>query len=151
MPYSEVSKASLVSRLPRLSGALLSEHCAVKDHHLVPLSSESLTLKSYPPRLVRPVSNVSVCFVKAESHRSTEEEVEGGRGLLFYANTGCFQGVWIGRGWEGSGHWWGLMRERHQDIHVVDGEKAGVAVQHPLVPVVIYLVGQSDDVAFLEA
>lgn len=44
-----------------------------------------------------------------------------------------------------------LVGQRHQDIHVVDGEKAGVAVQHPLVPVVIYLVGQSDDVAFLEA
>lgn len=44
-----------------------------------------------------------------------------------------------------------LMRQWHQDIHVVDGEEAGVAVQHPLIPVFIDLVGQGDDIAFLEA
>lgn len=43
------------------------------------------------------------------------------------------------------------MGQRHQDVHVVDGEEAGVAVQHPLVPVVVYLVGQRDDIALLEA
>lgn len=43
------------------------------------------------------------------------------------------------------------MRQWHQDIHIVDGEEAGVAVQHSLVPVVIDLIGQGDDVAFLEA
>lgn len=44
-----------------------------------------------------------------------------------------------------------LVGQRHQRIHVVDGEKAGVSVQHPLEPVVIDLVGQGDDVALLEA
>lgn len=44
-----------------------------------------------------------------------------------------------------------LVGQRHQDIHVVDGEEAGVAVQHPFVPVVIDLVGQGDDIAFLKA
>lgn len=44
-----------------------------------------------------------------------------------------------------------LVGQRHQDVHVVDGEEARVAVQHPLVPVVIDLVGQRDDIALLEA
>lgn len=44
-----------------------------------------------------------------------------------------------------------LVGQRHQDIHVVDGEEARVAVQHPLVPVLVDLIGQRDDVAFLEA
>lgn len=44
-----------------------------------------------------------------------------------------------------------LVGQRHQRIHVVDGEKAGVSVQHPLEPVVVDLVGQGDDVALLEA
>lgn len=44
-----------------------------------------------------------------------------------------------------------LVRQWHQDVHIVDGEEARVAVQHPLVPVVIDLVGQGDDIAFLEA
>lgn len=44
-----------------------------------------------------------------------------------------------------------LVGKRHQDIHVIDGEEAGVAVQHPLIPVFIDLIGQGDDVAFLEA
>lgn len=44
-----------------------------------------------------------------------------------------------------------LVGQWHQDIHIVDGEEAGVAVQHPLVPVVIDLIGQGDDIAFLEA
>lgn len=44
-----------------------------------------------------------------------------------------------------------LMRERHQDIHVVDGEEARLAVDHALVPVVVDLVGQGDDVALFEA
>lgn len=43
------------------------------------------------------------------------------------------------------------MGQRHQDVHVVDGEEARVAVQHPLVPVVIDLVGQRDDIALFEA
>lgn len=43
------------------------------------------------------------------------------------------------------------MRQWHQDIHVVDGEEARVAMQHALVPVFIDLIGQGDDVTFLEA
>lgn len=43
------------------------------------------------------------------------------------------------------------MRERHQDIYVVDGEEAWLAVDHALVPVVVDLVGQGDDVALFEA
>lgn len=44
-------------------------------------------------------------FVKAESHRSTEEEeeVEGGRGLLFMQIQAVFRVSWTGRG-EGSRH-----------------------------------------------
>lgn len=44
-----------------------------------------------------------------------------------------------------------LVGQWHQGIHVVDGEEAGVSVQHPLVPVVIDLIGEGDDIAFLEA
>lgn len=44
-----------------------------------------------------------------------------------------------------------LVEQRHQDIHIVDGEEARVAVQHPLIPVVIDLIGQGDDVALFEA
>lgn len=43
------------------------------------------------------------------------------------------------------------MRERHQDIHVVDGKEARLAVDHTLVPVVVNLIGQGDDVALFEA
>lgn len=43
------------------------------------------------------------------------------------------------------------MRERHQDIHVVDGEEARLAVDHALVPVVVDLIGQGDDVTLFEA
>lgn len=44
-----------------------------------------------------------------------------------------------------------LMREGHQDIHVVDGKEARLAVDHPFVPVVVDLVGEGDDVALFEA
>ena len=43
------------------------------------------------------------------------------------------------------------MGERHQDIDVVDGEEARLAIDHALVPVVIDLIGQGDDVALFEA
>jgi len=43
------------------------------------------------------------------------------------------------------------MRERHQDIHVADGEEARLTVDHALVPVVIDLIGQGDDVGLFEA
>lgn len=44
-----------------------------------------------------------------------------------------------------------LVRKRHQDVHVVNGEEARVAVQHALIPVVVDLIGQGDDVALFEA
>ena len=67
--------------------------------------------------------------------------------------------VYTGRNWRpgfvvdsaGAGQTAVLVGQWHQDIHVVDGEEAGVAVQHPLVPVVIDFIGQGDDIAFLEA
>lgn len=43
------------------------------------------------------------------------------------------------------------MRQRHQDIHIVDWEEARLAVDHAFVPVVIDLIGQGDDVPLLEA
>lgn len=43
------------------------------------------------------------------------------------------------------------MRQRHQDIHIVDGEEARLAVDHAFVPVVVDLIGQRDDVALFEA
>lgn len=43
------------------------------------------------------------------------------------------------------------MRERHQDIHIIDGEEARLAVDHTLVPVVIDLIGQGDDIPLFEA
>lgn len=43
------------------------------------------------------------------------------------------------------------MRERHQDIHIVDGEEARLAVDHAFIPVVVDLIGQGDDVALFEA
>lgn len=53
------------------------------------------------------------------------------------------------RGWGANGGI--LVGQRHQRIHVVDGEESGVSVQHPLEPVVVDLVGQGDDVTLLEA
>lgn len=43
-----------------------------------------------------------------------------------------------------------LVGQRHQRIHIVDGEESGVSVQHPLEPVVIDLIGEGDDVTLLE-
>lgn len=43
------------------------------------------------------------------------------------------------------------LGQGHQDIHVVDGEESRAAVDHALVPVVVDLVGESDDVPLLEA
>lgn len=44
-----------------------------------------------------------------------------------------------------------LMRKRDQDIHVVDGEEARLAMDHAFVPVVINLIGQGDNVTLFEA
>lgn len=46
---------------------------------------------------------------------------------------------------------WTSLRQGDDDLHVVDGEKTGLAVDHALIPVLVYLVGEDDDVAFLEA
>ncbi|KAA8585679.1 hypothetical protein FQN60_004373 [Etheostoma spectabile] len=43
------------------------------------------------------------------------------------------------------------LRQRDNHLHVVDGEEARLAVDHALVPVLVYLVGEDDDVALLEA
>lgn len=74
----------------------------------------------------------------------------------FYANTGRFSGclILVREGESGWGQVTGrgaLMRQRHQDIHIVDWEEARLAVDHAFVPVVVDLIGQGDDVALLEA
>lgn len=104
--------------------------------------SKSLVLSS--------ASLVAVRLVKAELHRSTEE-VEGGRGLSFFCKYRLFHGCLDrSRGTERAADW-KLVGQRDQDIHVVDGEEARLAVDHALVPVLVDLIGQSDDVALLEA
>lgn len=47
--------------------------------------------------------------------------------------------------------WRSSLRQGDDDLHVVDGEEAGLAVDHALVPVLVDLVGEDDDVAFFEA
>lgn len=69
---------------------------------------------------------------------------------MFTQVRAVFWGIWIGLG-EGSGRWRDLMRERHQNINIVDGEEARLAVDHALVPVVVDLIGQGDDIALFEA
>lgn len=46
---------------------------------------------------------------------------------------------------------WSSLREGDDDLHVVDGEEARFAIDHALIPVLIYLVGEDNDVALLEA
>lgn len=43
------------------------------------------------------------------------------------------------------------LRQGHQHLHIAEGEEAGLAVEHALVPVLVDLVGQRDDVALVEA
>lgn len=43
------------------------------------------------------------------------------------------------------------MRERDEDLDIVEGEESRLAVDHSFVPVLVDLVGQSDDVALVEA
>lgn len=43
------------------------------------------------------------------------------------------------------------LRQGHQHLHVAEGEEARLAVEHALVPVLVDLVGQRDDVALMEA
>ena len=63
------------------------------------------------------------------------------------------------RGWT----WWGKtgsvkdsgcrasLREGDDDLYVVDGKEARFATDHALIPVLIYLVGEDDDVTLFEA
>lgn len=55
-----------------------------------------------------------------------------------------------GVGWR-QREWRFSLRQRDQDLHVVDGEEAGRAVYHALVPVLIYPIGKDDDVTLLES
>lgn len=43
-----------------------------------------------------------------------------------------------------------LMWQWNQDLDVVEREEARLAVQHALVPVLVNLIGQGDDVALVE-
>lgn len=43
------------------------------------------------------------------------------------------------------------MRQRNQDVHVVDGKESRLAVDHALVPVIIDPIGQGYDVTLFEA
>lgn len=43
------------------------------------------------------------------------------------------------------------LRQRDEDLHVADGEEAGLAVHHALVPVVVDAVGEDDDVPLLKS
>lgn len=45
----------------------------------------------------------------------------------------------------------GSLRQWHQHLHVAEGEEARLPVEHALVPVLVDLVGQRDDVALVEA
>jgi len=44
-----------------------------------------------------------------------------------------------------------LVWQRNKDLHVVEGEESRLAVQRALVPVLVDLIGQGDDVALSEA
>lgn len=43
------------------------------------------------------------------------------------------------------------MWQRHEDLDVVEGEESRLAVQRALVPVLVDLIGQGDDIALAEA
>lgn len=44
-----------------------------------------------------------------------------------------------------------LVWQRNDHLHVVEREEPGLATQHAFIPVFIDLIGQSDDVTFVEA
>lgn len=44
-----------------------------------------------------------------------------------------------------------LLGQGYDNLHIVDWEEARVSVYHAFVPVVIYLVGEDDDVTLLKA
>lgn len=43
------------------------------------------------------------------------------------------------------------LRQGHQHLHIAEREEARLAVQHPLVPVLVDLVGERDEVTLSEA
>lgn len=43
------------------------------------------------------------------------------------------------------------LGQGYDNLHIVDWEKARVSVYHAFVPIVIYLVGEDDDVTLLKA
>lgn len=45
----------------------------------------------------------------------------------------------------------GSVAQRHHHLYVVTGEQSGLAVHGPLEPVLVYMIGQRDDVALVEA
>ncbi len=44
-----------------------------------------------------------------------------------------------------------LVWQRNEDLDVVEREESRLAIQHALVPVLVNLIGQGDDVALVEA
>lgn len=44
-----------------------------------------------------------------------------------------------------------LLWQRYEDSDVVYGKEARLAAKHTLIPVLIYLAGQNDDVTFFKA
>lgn len=103
------------------------------------------------------VAGVSVWFLWKQNCTEAQKKQKEGLFRHFDANAGRFSRVSCTglRGAVGMrlGHWrpGALMRQWHQDIHIVDREEAWLAVDHAFVPVVIDLIGQGDDVALLEA
>lgn len=43
------------------------------------------------------------------------------------------------------------LGQGNNDLHIVDGEEAGLAVDHALIPILVYLIGEDDDVSLFEA
>lgn len=58
------------------------------------------------------------------------------------------EGRWAQARWSGPTP---SLRQGHQHLHVAEGEEARLAVEHALVPVLVDLVGQRDDVTLVEA
>lgn len=47
--------------------------------------------------------------------------------------------------------YWSSLRQGDNDLYVVDGKEAGFTIDHAFIPVLIYLVGEDDDIALFEA
>ncbi len=44
-----------------------------------------------------------------------------------------------------------LVWQRNEDLNIVEREESRLAIQHSLIPVLIDLIGQGDDIALVEA